>query len=246
MRNPNENYLNGNNSTGQMTLIHETDTVFNYNGENITFHLGNGNVMVNLTEVAKAFPNKNLSQIINSLEIREYVEKLSKLKNYSLAENQLLITIRGGNENGTWAHQRVALRVAQKLSTDFAIWCDERIEELITKGQTSLKPLSPIEILVQSAQMLLEQDKRINKVENKLNVLEAKTTTRPDYFTIVGYGTLHHVFVNLKQASSLGRKASEICKKRGIQTDRIPDPRFGEVKMYPSEVLDEVFSNPIN
>jgi hypothetical protein len=75
--------------------------------------------------------------------------------------------------------------------------------------------------------------------------LEAKQQTRPDYFTIVGYGTLHHVSVNLKQASVLGRRASELCKQRGYQTDKIPDPRFGEVKMYPVSVLDEVFEQSL-
>jgi hypothetical protein len=106
---------------------------------------------------------------------------------------------------------------------------------------TEQKPLTPAEILLQQAQMLVEQEQRLNSVESKLNVLEAKTQTRPNYFTIVGYGTLHHIPVNFKQAIRLGRKASELCKARGIKTDKIPDPRFGEVKIYPASVLDEVF-----
>jgi phage regulator Rha-like protein len=107
------------------------------------------------------------------------------------------------------------------------------------------KPLSSAEMFLQNAQLMVEHDKRIANVESKLHVLEAKTATRPDYFTIVGYGTLHHLAVNLKQAASLGRKASELCKARGIETDRIPDPRFGEVKMYPANVLNEVFNQSL-
>lgn len=57
----------------------------------------NGIVYVNLTEVAKAFPNKNLTQIVNSQEIKEYCESLSKLQNYSLAD--LLIVSSGGRGN---------------------------------------------------------------------------------------------------------------------------------------------------
>jgi len=83
-------------------------------------------------------------------------------------------------------------------------------------------------------------------VEKEMKELKAKSTTHPDYFTIAGYGSLHGIMVNLKQASSLGRKASELCKRLGIQTDECPDPRFGKVKMYPSEVLEKVFSMPIN
>lgn len=88
--------------------------------------------MVNLTSMAKPFPEKNLTQIINSQEINDYCISLSKLQNYSLAD--LLIVRRGGNNNGTWAHRLVAIRVAQKLNSDFAVWVDMRIEELLTTG----------------------------------------------------------------------------------------------------------------
>ena len=110
----------------------------------------------------------------------------------------------------------------------------------------SARPLSQLEILVQSAQTLLDQERRINAIETKVSEIEAKTTTRPEYFTIAGYGAFHKIPVNLIQASSLGRKASSLCKQRGIPTETIPDPRFGIVKTYPMLILDEVFSTPIN
>ena len=107
------------------------------------------------------------------------------------------------------------------------------------------KPLTPAEMFLQNAQLMVEHDKRITQVESKLNVLEARAQTRPDYFTIVGYGTLHHVPVGLKLASSLGRKASSLCKARGIVRESIHDPRFGEVWTYPASVLDEVFEQSL-
>ena len=122
-----------------------------------------GVVYVNLTEVAKAFPDKNLTHIINSQEISDYCEKFSKLQNCSLAD--LLIITRGGNAPGTWAHQRVALRVAQKLSTEFSIWVDERIEELLTTGHSSLQHQYPVpqsygEALMLAAQQQLQIEAR--------------------------------------------------------------------------------------
>ena len=104
---------------------------FDYKGSQISFEKGK-NVMVNLTSMAKPFPEKNLTRIINSQEINDYCISLSKLQNYSLAD--LLIVRRGGNNNGTWAHRLVAIRVAQKLNSDFAVWVDMRIEELLTTG----------------------------------------------------------------------------------------------------------------
>lgn len=69
--------------------------------------------------------------------------------------------------------------------------------------------------------------------------------TRPDLFTIVGYGSLINVSVNLKLAGMLGRMASQMCKEKGLLTDSIPDPRFGRVKMYPREVLEIVFAQTL-
>ena len=109
--------------------------IYDYKGSQISFS-NEKNVMVNLTEVAKAFPEKNLTQIINSQEIKDYCDALTKLQNYSLAD--LLEVRRGGINPGTWAHQKVALRVAQKLSPDFAIWVDTRLEELLTSGITTI------------------------------------------------------------------------------------------------------------
>ena len=113
---------------------------FGYNGNQIPFENGS-NVMVNLTAMAKAYPDKNLTQIVNSQEIKEYCASLSKLQNYSLAD--LLQVRRGGDNPGTWAHRLVAIRVAQKLNSDLAVWVDMRIEELLTTGNTSLQPQLP-------------------------------------------------------------------------------------------------------
>ena len=85
--------------------------IFIFNGNKITFQFGNGDIMVNVTEFAKAFSNKNLSQIINSKEIKDYISELSAIQNY-IASDLLIVE----NGRGTWAHQRVALRIAQKLS----------------------------------------------------------------------------------------------------------------------------------
>ena len=144
--------------------------VYNYNGNNITFQLGNGDVMVNLTDVAKAFPEKNLSQIINSLEIQEYIRRLTEIKNYSSAD--LLIVRKGGNnlsKQGTWAHQKVALRVVQKLSPDFAIWVDEKIEELLRNGVATI---SDEDEAIYNAMNILQ--KRLEASKQKVQMLESK------------------------------------------------------------------------
>jgi phage antirepressor YoqD-like protein len=142
--------------------------VFSFNGNEVTMRLQDGTVYVNLTEFAKPFPGKNLTQIVNSLEIKEYCDALSKLQNYSLAD--LLQVTRGGNSNGTWAHQKVALRVAQKLSPDFAVWVDTKIEELLTTGVTTA---SDDDAAIAHAMDILQ--KRLEQAKAEKQLLEAKT-----------------------------------------------------------------------
>ncbi|QII69998.1 phage antirepressor protein [Apibacter sp. B3706] len=122
--------------------------IFIFNGNKITFQFGNGDIMVNVTEFAKAFSNKNLSQIINSKEIKDYISELSAIQNY-IASDLLIVE----NGRGTWAHQRVALRIAQKLSTKFSIWVDERIEELLRHGLTATP--QKIDELIQNPDLVI-------------------------------------------------------------------------------------------
>lgn len=138
----------------------EMGVVFSYDGNNVTMRNENGVVYINLTEVAKSFPSKNLTQIINSLEIREYCEELTKLQNYSLTD--LLKVTRGGNNNGTWAHQKVAIRVAQKLSPKFAVWVDSKIEELLTAGVATIS--NEDEMIAKAMQVL---NQRLEKAKQE-------------------------------------------------------------------------------
>jgi hypothetical protein len=108
------------------------------------------------------------------------------------------------------------------------------------------KHLSQSEMLLQSVQMLVENERKVSQLESKVQEIDARTRTRPEYFTVVGYGTLNGYSVNLSMASRIGSSASRKCKLQGIEMDTIPDPRFGQVKMYPKFILDEVFREAVN
>lgn len=63
MLQPNEIYLNGNNSTVQIASAHETSKTFSYNGNEVLFDIKD-DVMVNATQLAKIYgkrPNDYLS-----------------------------------------------------------------------------------------------------------------------------------------------------------------------------------------
>jgi KilA-N domain len=43
-----------------------------------------------------------------------------------------------GGLSGTWVHQKIAIRLAQWLSPEFAVWVDMWVEELLLKGKVEL------------------------------------------------------------------------------------------------------------
>ncbi|WPQ37776.1 KilA-N domain-containing protein [Achromobacter xylosoxidans] len=53
-------------------------------------------------------------------------------------KSRFVLTRRGGRpgEAGTWLHPKLAVRFAQWLDVDFAIWCDEQIDKII-RGATA-------------------------------------------------------------------------------------------------------------
>jgi phage anti-repressor protein len=108
-------------------------------------------------------------------------------------------------------------------------------------AKESKKVLTPAEQLFENARLLLEIDRKQKETEKRIEVLEAKTTTRPDYFTIVGFANLNGVNCGLKLASRLGRICKAEAKRLGVKLDTLPDPRFGMVNLYPTELLRKTF-----
>lgn len=125
-----------------------TPQIFNYDDANITFTDENGNVFVNATEMAKPFGKKpadwlrtnQTKDFLEALEIHLSQKNDSHFANMRTenSENELkffkmeLVKVQnGGAYPGTWFHEDVALEFARWLSPAFAIWCNDRIKEII-------------------------------------------------------------------------------------------------------------------
>ena len=111
-----------------------------YQGSEVTFSNGD-NVMVNATQMAKVF-GKQPNDWLKTEQAQRMIEAIAKTNIFGLADNQLVITIKGGNnpeERGTWMHEDVALVFAQWLSPEFYVWCNNRIKELIKNGVSDIR-----------------------------------------------------------------------------------------------------------
>lgn len=126
-----------------------------------------------------------------------------------------------------------------RLVRQYFIEAEKKLREV------ALQPMSVEDMIIANATRMKEINSKVDNLSEKVQQLEAKTTTRPSYFTIVGYAVLHGVQVSLTTAAQLGKRAATICKQKGYQMDTIPDPRFGKVRMYPESVLKQVFARPV-
>lgn len=114
----------------------KTNQIFQYNGSSITFQKGD-NVMVNATEMAKPF-NKRPNDFLILKSTNELTNSLSAKTGIPVTD--LVIVNQGGNNQGTWMHEDLALVFAQWLSPDFYLWCNDRIKELLQYGMTATQP----------------------------------------------------------------------------------------------------------
>ncbi|WP_368109401.1 phage antirepressor KilAC domain-containing protein [Bacteroides salyersiae] len=196
--------------------------IFSYNGNNVRMRKMNGYILVCLTDFAKPFPDKNLSHIVNSKELINYVTRMSEIQNCSSTD--LLEVTKGGDvsQQGTWAHHRVAIRVAQRLSTDFAIWVDDKIEELLTTGYTSIQPQYNIpRSFSEALQLAADQAKQIeeqqHQIELKEEIIESQEKEIKEAAPKVNYYNDHLQSVNTltstQVAKQIGMDAEKLHKK---------------------------------
>lgn len=109
--------------------------IFQYNGTDITFNSGQS-VMVNATQMAKPFGKRPVDWL-KTAQSQDFLKALSEVK--KITSDDLLKVKKGGDNHaqGTWMHEDVALEFARWLSPEFAIWCNDRIKELLRHGITA-------------------------------------------------------------------------------------------------------------
>lgn len=132
--------------------------VFSYEGNEITFKSENG-VMVNATEMAKPFGKRATHWLANQ-QTKDFIDALSGVRNLTPSE---LVQVINGDNGGTWLHEDVAMEFARWLNPKFAIWCNDRIKELLTQGVTTI---SDDDDVIRKAMEVL--NRRLEDKERKL------------------------------------------------------------------------------
>ena len=149
---------------------------FIYEGSPVTFQIGEA-TMVNATEMAKPFGKQPVFWL-NNQYTKGFLKELAELRNLSSAD--LVRVIKGGNDKnaqGTWLHEDVALEFARWLSPQFAIWCNDRIKELMKYGitatpQTIDSVLADPDNAIRLLTTLKEERKALKAANRQIAVLE--------------------------------------------------------------------------
>ena len=172
-----------NSGTGDSTFFiyivmfnNSVNQIFQYNGSPITFQKGNS-VMVNATEMAKPF-GKLAKDWLSNKSTKEFLSTLSSVRTIPLTD---LVEIKqGGNkEQGTWMHEDVAMEFARWLSPAFAIWCNDRIKELLKTGVTIVS--NDDEAIAYAMQVLSKRLEQAKAEKKQLEEKNAKLQPKADF-----------------------------------------------------------------
>ena len=129
---------------------------------------------------------------------------------------------------------------------DFKRWITHEVIPSIRKTGAYTVTLSPAEQLVAQAQLLVEQEKRLAAMEGRVKNMEARLETRVENaFSIAGYASLRGLNVDVNTANLLGKKASAMSRAYGYPISTTPDPRFGKVNVYHTDILKIVFDEAL-
>lgn len=151
--------------------------VFNYNGTDITFASDENGLMVNATEMAKPF-GKRPAKWLELPSTKEFISTLIAIRK---SDTALIQSQSGGVTGGgcTWMHEDVAMEFARWLSPAFAIWCNDRMKELLKYGITATPEkleeiiLNP-DLVIGLAKKLKEEREARMKLEEENKVLKPK------------------------------------------------------------------------
>lgn len=75
------------------------------------------------------------AQYIAALIKREEEKRAASNTGLSRITKSHFIKTKRGNNGGTWLHPKLAVVFARWCDIDFAVWCDEQIEALLTNGR---------------------------------------------------------------------------------------------------------------
>ena len=203
--------------------------IFSYNDIPVSFQTGEGDLMINATQMAKPF-GKRPVDFLKLDQTKAFLVEYSKVKKITLTD--LVVIRKGGNASGTWMNEDIGLEFARWLSPMFAIWCNDRIKELLRFGLTATEEMllkaatDPgfvaivCDELKKSRLMAMELEARQQELTRQIEEDAPKVAYYENLQAVRESYDTRRTYTVSKIAHSLGMKAGELnmlLRKRGIQ-----------------------------
>ena len=133
--------------------------------------------------------------------------------------------------------------IAHKLTGQKgAIFTAKYIERFHEMQDTLSNPMTSLEALQIAVNRMVEQERRLKTVEDRMDMIEAKSINVPnEYFTVAGFATIRKQRIDVQKANIIGRKAANLSRRLGYEIGKVTDPRYGTVNTYHVDILNEVF-----
>lgn len=211
-----------------------------------------------LTDVCRVLSIDNSRQVKSRLdEDGVFLLDLQQI-NRGVINNDGVIINELGNTKANFINESnlysVIFQSRKEEAKRFQKWVFKEVLPSIHKtGSYSIKPMTHIEIIAMQAQAMVELERKQNELEvvqakqsKDIEYLKTKAVHRTDYYSIIGFANRVKIKVGLEKAKKLGKMCVKLCKEKGYSTEKIEDPRFGYIRTYPHDVLEEIFAKEYN
>jgi phage anti-repressor protein len=133
-----------------------------------------------------------------------------------------------------------------KAIRKYFLECERVVKQKASQPMTTIQALTVmVNQMAEQERRMVEQEQQLKLTESRLAAVECEQgryiAPSGNKYTVLGFAVKQGLEISAKVASQEGRQASLLCRKREIDIERIYDPRFGYVGLYPESVLIEVF-----
>lgn len=103
-------------------------------------------------------------------------------------------------------------------------------------------PIDELEILQRALAHIIDHRKQLADHDDRIKRLEASQGSGTGYATVLAYCRLRGLKRSLSDLQRMGKDATKRAHELGLKLGEVPDERWGKVKSYPIDFLDEFFA----
>lgn len=158
-----------------------------------------------------------------------------------------------GREQGTFVHPKLAMNLAQWCSPKFAVVVSGWVLDILTTGKAEVVPvgdplIANMEAMIALRKTQLEHERKLATVEAKADralqqATAARQTSESNYgwYSVLAFCKRVGRTLSVTESAKVGKELADKLRSIGGQPQRVSDPRFGFVNLYPESLLAEHF-----